>query len=183
MTAMSVCNAKFNGGGNWEQFVTDKLPFFRDIHLRVEQMSFRPQISVTNFRTRSVIQGIFEMPVEQKNMIVSLARDLGLQDEESFTPHVTFAYQYRRVERGQSELLDQEIRATLLRVFNEYNNSYVLAAPRLCFFNDMLEFITWNGEMNPFISVARSHDSFFGGGNWPRLGAELPASHASASRK
>ena len=184
MTAMSVCNAKFNGRGNWEKFVADKIPFFRKIHSRVEEVSFSPQISVDRFRTKSVIQGIFTMPDLQKNLIMSLSREFGLQDEPFFTPHVTLAYQYRTLEFELSELIEQEIQTILFGVFKEHDDPYFLAPLRLCYFDDMQKFITWNGDRNPFISVSRSHDSFFGGdGGWPRLGSDFSASHSSAYRK
>ena len=182
MTAMSVCNAKLNGGGDWEKFVADKIPFFRQIHQRVQESSFSPEISINSFRTRSVIQGIFSMPDLQKDLIMSLASELGLLEESFFMPHVTFAYQYRAVESELSELIEEEINKTLWSVFNEYNGPYDLDPLRLCYYDDMCAFITWNAECNPFISVSRSHDSFFFF-FLPRLGADSSERQYSAYRK
>ena len=136
--------------GYWTGFITQYLPFFRDLGAAIQARAFQPKITLRNPLVSGVIMLILDLDNEQKQQVRSVAETFGLDHKIPWEFHITLAYGFKPIPAEAQPLIHQEVQ----RIFNAakaYQRPIVLEEPKLCYFWDMTRFIPWTAETNPFL--------------------------------
>lgn len=157
MTAFSVCNQLWDGGGDWEGYIQKKLLDFQRLDSALKNRPFFSNITVTHLTISGAIQLVVELPKEQENVIHTIANRFGLSHQVPSEFHITLGYQYRQHGKDVADVIMAEIMGGIGQVINNHPLNPI-ASPQLCYFADMTAFIPWDGKCNPFSTTLRVID-------------------------
>ncbi len=150
MTTMNLFTEKGNKPENWKEFVTNQLPLFQYLNKRLQAQAFYPHVTLDKPTVSGTIKLAVHLDAQETSKVYSLAKEFSHEKDVPVPFHITLGYLYKDMTQ---EVRDQ-ITTQLLKIVNEVwrSNSkpIVLDLPKLCYFRDMQEFVSWSGDFNPF---------------------------------
>lgn len=152
MTTINLYTERDDGGGDWIQFVSQKLAFFKALHADLAKNSFQPTIKLQSIKIADVLQLCMEINENQKTRIETTAKTFELQAKIPKVFHITLAYQYKLTTLNHEEQIKHYLKEHLEQFFAERTTQ--LNSPSLTYFNDMTAFTPWDALSNPFISIS-----------------------------
>ena len=150
MTTINLFTKK-NTSGNWNSFLEDQLPWFQKLNEKLKIDSFKPQvIKVEPEMFGQTIHLLIQLGTPQKEKIISLAKELSLVKKVPNRFHLTLGYLYRDISDKNRKVVKKEFKLLINHILNPSPDSIEFLEPKLCYFQDMLDFIPWDGKVNPF---------------------------------
>ena len=154
---MTVCNLftkQENAPNNWNSFVSDKLPQLQTIHKALETTQLDLSGDIGLVVIDSVIQLQIKLTEKDHESIINLFKTLGLENQVPSFLHITLAYQFKPFNDLSKNLaeVDSEINVLLNDYFLKNGHQISLNIPILTYFENMTQFIEWDGKENPFSS-------------------------------
>ena len=129
----------------------DQLPWFRKLNERLKIGLFKPQvIKVEPELSGQTIQLLIQLGTPQKEKIISLAKELSLVNKVPNRFHLTLGYLYRDISDKNKKVVKKEFKLLINHILNPSLDSIEFLEPKLCYFQDMVYFIPWDGKINPF---------------------------------
>ncbi|MBA2649318.1 MAG: hypothetical protein H0U75_06920 [Legionella sp.] len=133
---------------NWHPFVSEQLPFFKELTTKLDTLAFEPVITISGGGIDDTLRLIVQLPKEQQRLLESLEKEVGLDKTIPSPMNISLAYAINKNEiKTFSRAIQNEI-DTIIRPLK--NNQILLNTPKLCFFNDKSNFTLWDGNINPF---------------------------------
>lgn len=161
----------------WNKFIDDNLAFFETLQNQISTLlDFSPEITISgHIITDNVIQLVVEVPEMQHEKINNLAEFFNIQHLMPPVFHVTLAYQYKELDQISKNkiALDLSNQISALLPLTPPLHMY---PPALTYFNDMTQFIPWDGTFNPFTQSFDKDNRFFSinNTNGPKLDVPTP---------
>jgi hypothetical protein len=147
---MSVNEMQFkreNNDGNFEEFVTSKLDYFQQVHAdMLSSQQVAPIFTCNSVLVEGVIILEGTIHEEHDELFRSFAQRHGLS--LPYTWHITLAYNYKPIPNEIADELADTIRQELSAFLT--NTPTQMGVPQLCFYNDMTNFVPWDGSSCPF---------------------------------
>lgn len=158
MTTMSL-ETEQQVGSEWNQFITKNLPLYKNIKQTLQKNPMFPSVEKMEVNIDWSISLTLHLPNEQKAQIREIAEALNIEKTIPKVFHMTLAYS--RFNKKISEQLQMELTKELNAVIENTKFPFKIAAPKLCYFNNMIAFPLWDAESNPFVqSTPSSHRLF-----------------------
>lgn len=144
---------------DWSCFISNNLPWFSSLEESLERGAFLPKVYL---RKRAYLGGVvmFLVDIEgsQMSKIKSFGKTWGLEAQVPSDLHITLAYQYRTIPAYLQSAVEEKVQAILdeARKFQKpafysfEKMPLTLEEPKLCYFQDMTQFLPWDGKKNPF---------------------------------
>ncbi|KTD41310.1 DUF1868 domain-containing protein [Legionella parisiensis] len=158
MTTMSL-ETEQQIGSSWNQFIIDNLPHYKRIKQTLQDNPLYPSIEYMEVNIGRTISLSLSLPTDQEAQIKKIAKSLNIEETIPKVLHITLAYSRfnRRISHEISEQLHTEITKELNKVIEKIEFPLEIAEYKLCYFNDMTAFPSWNAENNPFIQSKSPH--------------------------
>jgi hypothetical protein len=120
---------------------------FQNINKKLESDEFHPQITIIKPSVADTIKLIVKLNKDEKRRIQKWSKEFDLEENVPNPFHITLGYLYRNIPK--------EIRIAILAQVQKITKDAIggyhqLEFPKLTFFKDMLEFVSWDGQTNPF---------------------------------
>jgi hypothetical protein len=128
---------------NWPALLDDER--FQHLHTKLITNSFTPTAQIVAIKASYALQLNLILPQSQYALVKTIADEFGIQNKIPNTFHITLAYAYKELSDTQIIAAEIEQLASLC-----LKKELTLQPPRLCFFHDMQQFVTWDGKDNPF---------------------------------
>lgn len=159
---MTTCNlyTKTEYPRNWLSFISEKLPDFQKFNEELASTQFTPSISIKQINLFPVLQLMLTLPPEQEAITQHFADKFGLQNRVPNVFHITLAYGYREIRTEEHFKVIQSEIHNLTALCQQYDKKILLSPPQLTFFNNMGQFIPWDGSNNPFITQQTKANAF-----------------------
>lgn len=151
MTTINLYTQSGQSNKTWGDFINGHLDWFQDLRKSIDSTSFMPHIAVEEATVPGYALLILVRLAENEAKIIkdtAIPRQLENQIPGVF--HITVGYVYSgSVE--QANLIQEKANSILKNLLSQRQSSeFTLESPKLCYFNDMLAFIPWNGIASPF---------------------------------
>ncbi|KTD73292.1 DUF1868 domain-containing protein [Legionella tucsonensis] len=163
MTTMSL-ETEQQIGGSWNQFIINKLPHYKKIKQTLQKNPLYPSIEKMEISIGRTLSLSLSLPKEQQTQIKKIAASLNIEEKIPKILHITLAYSRFNgtISKEIFEQLHAEITKELKKIIEKINFPLEIAEYKLCYFNDMTAFLSWDAENNPFIqSQSPYHDLSF----------------------
>jgi hypothetical protein len=151
---MTTCNlyTKKEYPWDWLPFMSAQLPDFQKINEQLALMQFNPSVFIKQINFFPALQLMLTLPPDQEKIIQHVADKFGLQNKVPSVFHITLAYGYRGIDTEENFKAIQSEVHKLMVLCQQYDKKIVLSPPQLTFFNNMGQFIPWDGSSNPFLT-------------------------------
>jgi len=123
------------------------------LNKRIEEQKMIPEIVKVKLAWRKAIAVDVTLPTEQELVIKQIAEEFKIQEKLPKGWHITFAYQYKPFPDSTCEKkVKREFMKKMKKIITESQSIFPLhfEEPKLCYFNDMKQFIPWKGDFYPF---------------------------------
>lgn len=149
MTTLNLFTKK-GTSRNWNSFMENRLPWFQKLKEKLTTETFRPRvIKAEPDLSGDTIRVLIQLDPSQKEKINSLARELSLSKNVPDKFHVTLGYRYKDISDKNKKAVKKEFKLIINNLVNSYKEPIEFLEPKLCYFQDMLDFIPWDGKNNP----------------------------------
>lgn len=163
MTTMSL-ETELQIGSSWNQFIINNLPRYKRIKQTLQKNPLYPAIETMEVSIGRTLSFSLSLSKEQQTQIKKIAASLNIEETIPKVLHITLAYSRFNgtISKEISEQLQAEISKELNKVIEKIKFPLEIAEYKLCYFNDMTAFPSWDAENNPFIqSQSPHHDLSF----------------------
>lgn len=150
MTTTHLYTEQSIGRRKWEQFIVSHTEDFKLLKDNIDQRVFNPVITIESLDVDRTIKLVLDLPAEQKKIITEIARKHNLLKKIPHPFHITLAYRYKEIDDHLRLDFESELKSNLSQLVKEYNATYSLNQPKLCYFHDMNGFTPWNISEYPF---------------------------------
>lgn len=151
MTTLNLFTEQETKSANWVEFVDSKRDFFQMIDAKLKSQEFHPQVQILRPEAAGTIHLIVRMDGQHKSKVLAFGREASLPHKVPNPFHITLGYLFTKITQDQKREVEFEVQKLVSQAFGP-EPALVLDSPRLCFFNDMVAFIPWDGKSNPFRS-------------------------------
>lgn len=150
MTITHLYTQQYIGRKKWEQFIVSHTEDFKLLKDSLEQRAFNPEVIIESVDVDRTIKLVLDLPVEQKKIILEIARKHNLLKKIPHPFHITLAYRYKEIDEQLRLDFESVLKSNLSKLVKEYKAIYSLNQPKLCYFHDMNGFTPWNISEYPF---------------------------------
>lgn len=150
----------------WRAYVNRELPCLQAVSQAMLELPTSIDVSIHEILvTPRVIQLAVNLPADILQQIKALSNHPNRFNRPLYCPdrfHITLAYLYKALPKNEYHPIIKEIHQELksLQVLR-LNSIITLAAPALCYFNDMTDFYSWQGDSYPFDKSERNSVGLF----------------------
>ena len=147
MTTNNIYTERVNGGSNWNELVNKNLPRFQKLVKTLKEKEMFPEIHIKGIGIgQTIIHLDLKIPKDQEDLIRSIAKEFEISERIPTFFHLTLGYRYREIDLTTMGKIREELESNITFV----GKNFILDSPKLCYFQDMTEFIPWDAEKNPF---------------------------------
>lgn len=152
ITSFSVIEQEFQ---NWTelqfyQWIQSNSKQLERTHQELESSTHGFTFKLSVDRRRLTLWADIETKAAHEQLTVAESVSLVARVPSRF--HITLGYQYKQASKATTKLIYEATVACLQECLPNYENTVLYALkPKLCYYHDMTEFISWNGRGNPFV--------------------------------
>jgi len=154
MTTTNLFTQYPDYASTWNEFINDKLPWFKNLHQRVEQSNVHPRITLSELKGWKGINIGVEVNENDKTNIKNLAQEFDIEAKIPPHFHLGLAYLKKDITEIDRTNLFIKLNTVFSKVLKEYNYDQkvlTLKKANLCYFPDMKSFVPWDATSNPFV--------------------------------
>lgn len=150
VTTTNLYTETYIGKENWKSFVLDKLDFFQSLNETLKNQAFNPIITFDSINVTGVINISVNLYEEHVDIINNIAKKFDIISGVPKPFHITLAYRNKNIDQNVADEIKKQLTEEITDLTKLYRNQIIFNSPKLCYFNDMKEFIPWNATEYPF---------------------------------
>lgn len=135
---------------DWKKFIDQNLSWFQKLnekHRVFNNLKVRGLIPKVGGQT---IRLTVKLEAEDEKKILSMAKDFRLEKNVPDEFHITLGYSFKNMRGPEKSKIQIELNTLLNNIIDTYVEPITLDPPQLTLFNNMTDFIPWDGSKNPF---------------------------------
>lgn len=133
----------------WDMLFAN-LDWFQKLHEANQLQKFYPHSTITGHHASTVIILLLEVDPDSKEEIFSVAEKFSLQNKVPPVFHVTLAYAFKAAPVHDLKLINTELKSIIQGSIKSHPSPLQFEKAKLTYFDDMTEFLEWDGKTNTF---------------------------------